>query len=213
MTLQTWNQKLMRCNNFRLNRSSLSSSSSLWSSQGARCDPASHLRGRGSQTQPLDQSRPTFCDKRGEVFGDQQIRGSFERLGGPRTGTGNQVFPDKKTIFILHLYKSSPSIWKFELHMIPRRWEAVPQPRVGEDGERGKQKRSSGDFFDRKKTTCMLYLQVSKCSCWQLEKWNWTIIGCGSGGPSVLWENGPIWGGVYWGELHLAIDQYQYLYQ
>ena len=91
--------------------------------------------------------------------------------------------------------------------MIPLRWEAVPQPRVGEDGERGKQKRSSGDFFDRKKTTCMLYLQVCKCSCWQLEKWNWTIIGCGSGGPSVLWENGPIWGGVYWGELHLAIDQ------
>ena len=44
--------------------------------------------------------------------------------------------------------------------MIPRRWEAVPQPRVGEDWERGKQKRSSGDFFDRKKTTCMLYLQV-----------------------------------------------------
>ena len=51
--------------------------------------------------------------------------------------------------------------------MIPRRWEAVPQPRVvvpqprvGEDWERGKQKRSSGDFFDRKKTTCMLYLQA-----------------------------------------------------
>ena len=56
------------------------------------------------------------------------------------------------------------------------RWEAVPQPRVwsaaAEEGvgeDRAKQKRSSGDFFDRKKTTCMLYLQVrwiaqSKCS-------------------------------------------------
>ena len=46
----------------------------------------------------------------------------------------------------------------------PLRWEAVPQPRVwpNEDDEedRAKQKRSSGDFFDRKKTTCMLYLQV-----------------------------------------------------
>ena len=43
------------------------------------------------------------------------------------------------------------------------RWEAVPQPRVwAEEGEdrAEKQKRSSGDFFDRKKTTCMLYLQV-----------------------------------------------------
>ena len=46
------------------------------------------------------------------------------------------------------------------------RWEAVPQPRVwpaAEEGvgeDRAKQKRSSGDFFDRKKTTCMLYLQV-----------------------------------------------------
>ena len=55
------------------------------------------------------------------------------------------------------------------------RWEAVPQPKVwpaAEEGEedRAKQKRSSGDFFDRKKTTCMLYLQVrllaqsSQCS-------------------------------------------------
>ena len=40
-----------------------------------------------------------------------------------------------------------------------RRWEAVPQPRVRETPG-GKEKRASGDFMNRKKTTCMLYLQV-----------------------------------------------------
>jgi hypothetical protein len=41
------------------------------------------------------------------------------------------------------------------------RFEAVPQPeaRSARPGA-GKEKRASGDFLDRKKTTCMLYLQA-----------------------------------------------------
>ena len=39
------------------------------------------------------------------------------------------------------------------------RWEAVPQP-VPMIGNQGKTKRASGEFFNRKKTTCMLYLQA-----------------------------------------------------